>query len=65
MNISMLNDEQYKLYSEAENQVSDEHPYKCVCGRLCTGLHERNCKQFRKLVERRYNMFLKKMNKGE
>lgn len=33
MDISMLNNEQYKLYREAENQVSDEHPYKCVCGR--------------------------------
>ena len=65
MDISMLNNEQYKLYREAENQVSYEHPYKCVCGRLCTGLHERNCKQFRKSVERRYNILLKKMNKGE
>lgn len=65
MDISMLNNEQYKLYREAENQVSDEHPYKCVCGRLCTGLHERNCKQFHKSVERRYNILLKKMNKGE
>ena len=65
MDISMLNNEQYKLYRESENQVSDEHPYKCVCGRLCTGLHERNCKQFRKSVERRYNILLKKMNKGE
>ena len=43
MDISMLNNEQYKLYREAENQVFDEHPYKCDCGRLCTGLHERNC----------------------
>lgn len=63
MDISMLNNEQYKLYREAENQVSDEHLYKCVCGRLCTGLHERNCSQFRKSVERRYNMLLKKEGK--
>ena len=60
MDISMLNNEQYELYREAENQVSDEHPYKCICGRLCTGLHERNCKQFRKSVERRYHTLLKK-----
>lgn len=63
MDISMLNNRQYELYHKAELQVSDEHSYKCVCGRLCTGLHERNCKQFRKSVERRYNMLLKKEGK--
>lgn len=62
MDISMLNNKQWELYHKAELQVSDEHPHKCVCGRLCTGLHERNCKQFRKSVERRYNILLKKMN---
>ena len=62
MNISMLTDKQYQIYLKAQFQVSNEHPIKCVCGRLCTGLHERNCSQFRKSVERRYNTLLKKSN---
>ena len=50
-----LNDEQYALYKKAETEVSNEHPFKCVCGRLSTGLHERNCAAFRKAVERRFH----------
>jgi len=26
--------------------VSQAHPLTCVCGRLCTGLHERSCRRF-------------------
>ena len=48
-----------KLYKIAEEQISDEHPIKCVCGRLCTGLHEITCKKFREAVERRYKNWLK------
>lgn len=49
-----LSDEQYTLYRKAEQEVSDEHPFKCVCGRLSTGLHERNCAAFRKAVKLRF-----------
>lgn len=48
-----------KLYKIAEEQISDEHPIKCVCGRLCTGLHEITCKKFREAVERRYKKLVK------
>jgi hypothetical protein len=64
IDISMMKDDEYKLYKTAEIQVSDEHPYKYVCGRLCTGLHERNCLKFKKSVERRYTMLLRK-NQGK
>lgn len=55
-----LSNEQYALYRKAEMEVSDEHPFKCVCGRLSTGLHERNCAAFRKAVERRFRKLEKK-----
>ena len=34
-------------------EVSDEHSMRCVCGRLCTGMHERNCSRFRNKVNSR------------
>ena len=37
----------------ADSEVSSEHPFKCVCGRLCTGLHERTCSRFRTKVNNR------------
>ena len=55
-----LSDEQYALYMQAELEVSNEHPFKCVCGRLSTGLHELNCAAFRKAVERRFHKLEKK-----
>ncbi len=30
----------------AQEEVSREHEMFCVCKRLCTGLHERNCRRF-------------------
>ena len=59
LNIFMMNSEEYELYKKAEMQVSDEHPVKCVCGRLATGLHEMNCRAFKRSVERRFNRLLK------
>ena len=44
---------------KAEQQISDEHPIKCVCGRLCTGLHETRCAKFKKAVDRRTDKILK------
>lgn len=52
--ISGLSNIDYELYKKAENEVSEKHPIKCVCGRLCTGVHEMNCKKFRDSVERKY-----------
>ena len=37
----------------ADSEVSSEHRLKCVCGRLCTGMHERNCSRFRNKVNSR------------
>lgn len=50
----LLSKKDYELYKKAEAEVSKAHPIKCVCGRLCTGLHEQTCKRFRDSVERRY-----------
>lgn len=36
-----------ELYKRCENEVSDEHPYRCVCGRMTTGLHEMRCAKFK------------------
>jgi len=44
---------------KAEQQISDEHPLYCVCGRLCTGLHETRCAKFKKAVDRRTDKILK------
>lgn len=49
-----LSKDDYDLYKKAENEISEKHPIKCFCGRLCTGLHEQTCKKFRDAVERRY-----------
>lgn len=48
-----------ELYRKCENEVSDEHPFYCVCGRLATGLHEMRCAKFRQAVEHRYNKAIK------
>jgi len=44
INISGLSNQDYELYKKAENEISEKYPVKCICGRLCTGLHEMNCK---------------------
>ena len=52
--------EYYRIAREkAEQQISEEHPITCVCGRLCTGLHETRCAKFKKAVDRRTNKILK------
>ena len=35
-----LSPEHQRLYEKSRDYVSSQHPIKCVCGRLCTGLHE-------------------------
>jgi len=31
---------------EVDAMVSNQHSLMCVCGRLCTGLHESTCRKF-------------------
>ena len=61
--VGLLNDKDYELYKKAELEVSNEHLLTCVCGRLCTGLHERTCKKFKESVERRFLRLKKKEEK--
>lgn len=54
--------EQEEIYKQAEQYVSDKHPVKCVCGRLCTGLHELTCKKFRNAVNKE---FMRRINNAK
>lgn len=49
-----LSPEHKKQYDLALDEVSQKHPIKCVCGRLCTGLHERTCSKFRAAVTKNF-----------
>ena len=40
------------------DELSDVHDMFCVCGRLCTGLHEQSCKKFQDRINL---MTIKKM----
>jgi hypothetical protein len=42
-----------KTREEADEEVSREHSMKCVCGKLCTGLHESYCRKFKEKVDTR------------
>lgn len=44
-----------------DKEVSDEHPMRCVCGRLCTGLHQSSCSRFRNKVNSRTVKKLKQL----
>ena len=53
--IHLLNDLQRREIREtAYNEVSDEHAFFCVCGKLCSGFHESSCGKFRAKVEKRF-----------
>lgn len=39
-----------KTRQEVEDELSNKQSMFCLCGRLATGLHERNCKRFRNKV---------------
>jgi hypothetical protein len=49
-----LSPEHQRLYEKSRDYVSSQHPIKCVCGRLCTGLHEQSCGKFRAAVNRHF-----------
>lgn len=40
-----------KTHGEVWAELSDQQTMFCCCGRLATGLHERNCKRFRDKVD--------------
>lgn len=40
-----------KAHKEADDEVSKDCSMFCICGRLCTGLHERTCRRFRTKVD--------------
>ncbi len=42
-----------RVRQEANKEISDEHLMKCVCGKLCTGLHESYCQKFKNAVDTR------------
>ena len=63
INISSLSNEDFELYKKAEFEVSKTHPVKCICGRLCTGLHEMTCKKFKDSVEIKYLRMKKGLKK--
>lgn len=46
-------DDWIRTRQEADQEVSDEHSMKCVCGSLCTGLHETYCQKFKAKVDTR------------
>ena len=53
--IHLLNDLQRREIREAAySEVSNEHAFFCVCGKLCSGFHESNCGKFRAKVEKRF-----------
>ena len=56
-------DKQFVKYTimreKAWNEISEKCPVFCICGRLCTGLHESTCKKFQDAVERRTKELLK------
>ena len=39
-----------ELYRKCEDEVSAEHPFYCLCGKIATGLHEMCYAKFRQAV---------------
>jgi|GEM_PF-5621521 len=54
--------EHKKIYDEADLYISNKHPIKCVCGKLCTGLHEKTCSKFRSAVNREFFKRIEDLN---
>ena len=49
--------------NEVENELSDKQSMFCICGKLATGLHERNCRKFQNEVDRKTTVKLKNLAK--
>ena len=43
-------EEWLKVRKEVDEEVSNKYSMFCVCRKLCTGLHEMNCKRFQNEV---------------
>lgn len=41
-----------KTRMQVFDRLSEEQAVFCICGKLATGLHERNCKKFNDLVDK-------------
>lgn len=39
------------IYRKVEDEFSEKQSMFCICGKLATGLHERNCRKFRNKIE--------------
>lgn len=39
-----------KTRQKVWDEMSEKYPMFCVCGRLCTGLHENNCRKFQNKI---------------
>jgi len=54
--LEILLNNHFQLWLETQKKVEDElsqnQPIRCVCGRLATGLHEMNCQRFKNKVKR-------------
>ena len=58
----------FGFYRQAQKEVSDMYPTFCICGQLCTGLHEMRCRKFQSAVVKRAKSLFKnweKTNKNE
>lgn len=40
-----------RVRKEVDERVSRSFSMMCICGRLCTGMHERSCKRFQAKVD--------------
>ena len=52
--IAQLQDKHFhewlKMRARCEAELSEKQSVFCVCGRLATGMHERNCRRFQNTV---------------
>ncbi len=42
-----------EVHGDVEYETSTRQAMICVCGRLATGMHERGCKRFKDLVNKK------------
>lgn len=54
--IEYYKNQNFQTWLKTRNQIFDElsdmQTMFCVCGRLATGLHEKNCRRFNKKVDK-------------
>ena len=52
MTTNILHNDWLKTRKEVEDEISNNQPFFCVCGRLATGLHESSCKKLQNKITR-------------